>query len=297
MNTVIAYDAVRMLVGNLPSINPRPNFFNIRELRKHFAKALKKIPCPQSAVNGWAGAVILPEMYTLIDQNVFHLNIAPTTPTPAYPNKYNPDGALVPYSREEKSTIDAKFYLTKNYFETWKNIYHARYDVLDEHVNDAYKVAPPTTPPLQQDGTQRCLFATSLTSWHRHTESQHLTQCTRTMSTSWHRTIHKTLPKYYLSNVSTPKRSQRWPRTRTPPNNSSSTRSISSHVADSTNATLKIGNASPSETRHGSICGRSSKRRTRDVSHQGRSRQRKADLRKITDPQASQQRSTPTMTT
>jgi hypothetical protein len=57
-----------------------------------------------------------PKMYALIDQNVFHLNIAPTTPTPAYPNKYNPDGALVPYSREEKSTIDAIFELTKNYF-------------------------------------------------------------------------------------------------------------------------------------------------------------------------------------
>ena len=147
MNTVISYDAVRTLLANPPSINPRPNFFNIRELRKHFAKALKRIPCPQSPVNGWAGAVMSPEMYALIDQNPFHLNIAPTTPTPAYPNKYNPDGDLVPYTREEKSTIDAKFELSKNYFETWKNIYRACYDVLDEHVNDAYKVAPPTTPP------------------------------------------------------------------------------------------------------------------------------------------------------
>jgi hypothetical protein len=63
MNTVISYDVVWTLLANPPSINPRPNFFNIRELRKHFAKALKKIPCPQSAVNGWAGAVMSPEMY------------------------------------------------------------------------------------------------------------------------------------------------------------------------------------------------------------------------------------------
>ncbi len=67
MNTVISYDAVRMLLANPPSINTRPNFFNICELRKHFAKALKKIPCPQFAVNGWAGAVMSPEMYALID--------------------------------------------------------------------------------------------------------------------------------------------------------------------------------------------------------------------------------------
>jgi hypothetical protein len=147
MNTVIAYDAVCTFLSNPPSINPRPNFFNIHKLRKHFEKAVKKIPCPQSAVNGWAGAVMSPEMYVLIDQNVFHLNIAPTTPTPAYPNKYNPDGALVPYSQEEKFTIDAKFELTKNYFETWKKIYRPCYDVLDEHVNNAYKVTPPTTPP------------------------------------------------------------------------------------------------------------------------------------------------------
>jgi hypothetical protein len=138
---------------------------------------------------------------------------------------------------------------------------------------------------LQQDGTRQCLFATSSTSWRQRTASQHLTQCARTMSTSWQRTIHKTLPKYYSSNVSMTKRLQHWPRTRTPPNNSSSTRSISSRVADCTNATSKIGNASPSGTRHGSICGRSSKRRTRDVSHQGQSRQRKADLHKTTDSQ------------
>jgi hypothetical protein len=41
MNTVETYEAVRTLLANPPSINSRPNFFNIRELRSHFAKALK----------------------------------------------------------------------------------------------------------------------------------------------------------------------------------------------------------------------------------------------------------------
>jgi len=97
MITVVSYDAVQMLLANPPSINPRPNFFNIRKLRSDFAKALKKIPCPQYAVNGWAGAVMSPGMYALIDQNTFHLNITPTTTTPAYPNKVNPEGVNVPY--------------------------------------------------------------------------------------------------------------------------------------------------------------------------------------------------------
>ncbi len=107
---VVSYDTVRTLLANPPSINPHPNFFNICELQSHFAKALKKIPSPQSAVNGWAGAVMSPEMYALIDQNTFHLNIAPTTTTPAYPNKFNPDGVNVPYSREEKSPSTQNLY-------------------------------------------------------------------------------------------------------------------------------------------------------------------------------------------
>ena len=147
MNIVVAYDAVRTHLANPPSLNPRPNFFNICNLRSHFAKGLKKIPCPQSTVNRWAGAVMSREMYSLIDPTAFHLNIAPRTTTPSYPNKFNPNGVPIPYTREEKSTIDAKYALAKNYFETWQNIYRACYDTLDEHVNDAFKVAPPTTPP------------------------------------------------------------------------------------------------------------------------------------------------------
>jgi hypothetical protein len=112
-----------MLLANSPSLNPCPNFFNICKLRSHFARALKKIPHPQSPVKGWARAVMSPEMYILIDPTPFHLNIAPTTATLAYPIKYNPEGVIVSYTHEEKSTIDAKFSMVKNYFETWKNIY------------------------------------------------------------------------------------------------------------------------------------------------------------------------------
>jgi hypothetical protein len=50
-----------------------------------------------------------PEMYFLIDPKLFNLNIAPTTVTPAHPIKYNPDGAIVPYTGEEKSSIGTNF--------------------------------------------------------------------------------------------------------------------------------------------------------------------------------------------
>jgi hypothetical protein len=50
-----------------------------------------------------------PEMYVLINPNLIHLNTTPTTASLAYPIKYNPDKAIVPYRHEEKSTINAKF--------------------------------------------------------------------------------------------------------------------------------------------------------------------------------------------
>jgi hypothetical protein len=43
--------------------------------------------------------------------------------------------------------MDAKFSMVKNLFKTWKNIYQACYDTLDAHVNNVFKVAPPTIPP------------------------------------------------------------------------------------------------------------------------------------------------------
>jgi hypothetical protein len=147
MDTCITYDLVKLLLANPPSIEPRPNFFNLRALRTHFARALKQIPCSQSSVNGWAGAVMSPEIYALTDATPFHLRIATKTTTPDYPDKLDAQGVIIPYTREEKSKIDAEFSRTKNYFKTWKNIYCTVYDTLNMHINDAFKVAPVTTPP------------------------------------------------------------------------------------------------------------------------------------------------------
>ena len=111
MDNIISYDAVWTLLENPPSLNPRPNFFIICALRNHFAKALQKIPYPQSADNGWAGAIMSPEMYILINPNAFHLKIAPITSTPAYPNKFNPDGDPVPYTDVSQISVPYKYLL------------------------------------------------------------------------------------------------------------------------------------------------------------------------------------------
>jgi hypothetical protein len=147
MDRCITYDSAKLLLANPLSIEPPPNFFKLRALRTHFAHALKQIPCPQSSVNGWAGAVMSPEMYALINATPFHLMIATKTTTPDYPDKLDAQGVSIPYMRKEKPKIDAEFLRAKNYFKTWKNIYRTVYDTLDMHVNDAFKVAPTTNPP------------------------------------------------------------------------------------------------------------------------------------------------------
>ena len=153
---------------------------------------------------GWTGAVMLPEMYILINPNPFHLNISPVTTTPAYPNKFNPDGVLVPYTRKEKSTIDARFTMVKNYFETWKNIYRACCDTLYEHVNDAFKVAPPTTPPTT--GWNSAITICAI--FNQLTMTYGKPTCAKTMSTSWQQITHRIPLKSCSKDALTSKRSQ-----------------------------------------------------------------------------------------
>jgi hypothetical protein len=151
MDTVIRYDAVKALVANPPSLGNRPNFFNLHALQSHFAGALKQITCPQSTVNGWAGMVLTPAMYTLIDPKPFNLKLLmlPTsTRVPEFPPIYASDGkTVIPYMHVQTLRITAAFTHQKNYYDTACNIYRAVYDTLDAHIDDAFKVAPSTTPP------------------------------------------------------------------------------------------------------------------------------------------------------
>jgi hypothetical protein len=73
MDSAIAYDTIKALVANLPSLGDRPNFFNLPALQTHFSCVFKWISCPQSQVNGWAGFVLTPSMYALIDPKPFDL--------------------------------------------------------------------------------------------------------------------------------------------------------------------------------------------------------------------------------
>ena len=112
--------------------------------------ALKKVPCPQSAVNGWSGAVLSPTIYALIATNPFNWSIA-TTPIPTFPVRYMrnancTNGAENPYFREEILTVTATHVHDKHYNNTGTNVCHSVFDTLDTHVDDEFKTPPATAP-------------------------------------------------------------------------------------------------------------------------------------------------------
>jgi hypothetical protein len=152
MDATIPNDTIiGLLAANPPSlVGLRPNFFNLCELHLHYARALKKVPCPQSAIDGWSGAVLLPVMYTLIDTTAFHLNIS-ASPIPEFPARFvqnddGTDGAEIPYTRDNILTITAMHARRKHYHDMGINIYRVVFDTLDAHVGDEFKPPPASTP-------------------------------------------------------------------------------------------------------------------------------------------------------
>ena len=112
---------------------------------------LKRITCPQSPVNRWSGFVLTPAMYALIDPKPFDLkllNLLTTTRVPKFPPIYAANGmTIIPYTHKQTLRITKAFTHQKNYYDTVCNVYRAVYSTLDAHINDAFKVAPPTNPP------------------------------------------------------------------------------------------------------------------------------------------------------
>jgi hypothetical protein len=157
MDTTITYDEVVALVANLPSIVPRPNFTNLRNLQRHIQCALQRLSCPQSNILGWAGLIMARPMYALLTTSPFRV---PTDPGPLaiyYPpltqivnNQEAPvlDAAGQPtyviqptIGHAEQATIDAHFSQARNYWLSYMNIRRAVYNFLDDNINNAFKVS------------------------------------------------------------------------------------------------------------------------------------------------------------
>ncbi len=143
MDATITYDEVPTLVGNnIPTLEPCPNFEHIRTLRRHFERALQRLPCPQSIQHGWKGMVMACELYALLTTQPFRL---PTNPgaTATYVRSQTPGQPInnAPLTWTEQASIDSLFNRCKAYFFSMQNIQRACFTALDASVNDAFKVS------------------------------------------------------------------------------------------------------------------------------------------------------------
>ena len=108
------YDKAEVFLKNPPSVEPRPNFINLRALQKHIVQALAQLACPQSAIHGWSGLAMDPAAYALLEGMAFTIPVDPG-PTPVLPG-----GPAV--ARSAMKMIPLRFERDKNYFLSYKNI-------------------------------------------------------------------------------------------------------------------------------------------------------------------------------
>jgi hypothetical protein len=133
MDAVIDYDEAASFLKNPPSLEPRPNFTNIRALQKHIVQALAQLSCPQSDIHSWSGLAMDPATYLLLEGTAF------TIPPDPGPTAIFPGGVGV--ARTAMKTIQATFDRDKNYYLSYKNITWACFRMLDANVLDQFKVS------------------------------------------------------------------------------------------------------------------------------------------------------------
>jgi hypothetical protein len=146
MDAAITYDEVAMLARvNIPSLEPHPNFEQIRVLRRHFEHALQCLPCPQSTFHRWKRMVMARELYDLLTPIPFRLSTKPRE-VPVYvqavvaPRKVKVLDTA-PLTRTELAMINKTFNCCKHYFLSMRNIKCACFTALDPSINDAFKVS------------------------------------------------------------------------------------------------------------------------------------------------------------
>jgi hypothetical protein len=158
MDTIIGYDEVAEALASPPSLGPRPNSTNLQALRRHMQRALQRLSCPQSNVLGWFGFVMARPMYMFLSLAPFILPNDPGPQAVYYPPQtlimnvagdapkldaagnlqYPPLPVL---SRATLATINARYARARNYWRMYLNIKRACYNMLDDTVDDAFKVS------------------------------------------------------------------------------------------------------------------------------------------------------------
>jgi hypothetical protein len=132
MYTLITFIEVEGFLMNPPSLVPRPDFTRLRVLRCHMSKALKQLSCPQSSIHGWAGLVMHPMIYALIEIVPFQVPNDPGN-VPMLPSFAAPAAIKI---------AEHLFERDKTYFTSYKNIYRACFKMLNDNIANEFKMSP-----------------------------------------------------------------------------------------------------------------------------------------------------------
>ena len=67
MDDMILYDDIKEMLESPPTLAPRPNFFRLRAFRGYIVDVMKKIPHLGYPQHGWAGMVLQPAIFSLLN--------------------------------------------------------------------------------------------------------------------------------------------------------------------------------------------------------------------------------------
>ena len=113
MDDIIPYDDIAEMLKSPPTLAPRPNFFRLRVFRRHIVNVMKQIPHLGYPQHGWAGMVLQPAIFALINATLF---VPP--PNPGLIKVY-PPFALQPAIGMSYS----QFKIDKNLYKTYTNVH------------------------------------------------------------------------------------------------------------------------------------------------------------------------------
>jgi hypothetical protein len=136
MDNIISFNEVTGFLKNPHQVAPQPDFSKLPMLRRFVIKALNQLQCPQSFIHGWAGLLLAPHVYALLEVTPF---AAPPDP--------GPTAVHTPFAMPAAmKMINNAFVCDSNYFKLLKNIHHACFCMLNELVPNQFKVS--NTPKL-----------------------------------------------------------------------------------------------------------------------------------------------------
>ncbi len=136
MDDMILYDDIKGMLDSPPTLAPRPNFFRLRAFRRYIVDVMKQIPHPMYPQHGWAGMVLQPAIFALINATPFA--VPPNPGLYAVYHQFATPSAM--------KMIDSQHKIDKNLYKTYTNIHRAVYKVLQASVLPQYQAS--ATPGL-----------------------------------------------------------------------------------------------------------------------------------------------------